>query len=189
MELREYQREALASVRREWTTHKDVLGIAPTGAGKTIMFISLALELFREQPNARIVVIAHREELVNQPIDKLREVDSEWLTTGLLEKPKVGLLMGSQKVYDRQLTIATIQTLGRKAHLKKLLAHGKIDYLITDEAHHAVAPNYIRIRDGLREVNPEMRHLGVTATPKRSDGLAMANVFTSTAFNIPSAFQ
>lgn len=187
MELREYQREAIDAVRREWQAHKDVLGIAPTGAGKTVIFISLILELFQEKPDARIVVIAHREELITQPVERLRMVDSEWLTTGLLEKPKVGLLMGDQKDYDRQLTIATVQTLSRESHLKKLLANGSIDYLITDEAHHAIAPAYTRVRDGLRKANPEMRHLGVTATPERGDGLAMANAFEKIAFRITIA--
>lgn len=187
MELRKYQREAIDAVRREWKSHKDVLGIAPTGAGKTVIFISLILELFQEKPDARIVVIAHREELITQPVERLRMVDSEWLTTGLMEKPKVGILMGDQKDYDRQLTIATVQTLSRESHLKKLLAHGHIDYLITDEAHHAIAPAYTRVRDGLRKANPEMRHLGVTATPERGDGLAMANAFEKIAFRITIA--
>ena len=63
-------------------------------------------------------------------------------------------------------------------HLDKLLAAGPIDYLITDEAHHAISPSYLQIVDGLRNANPAMKHLGVTATRQRGDGKAMANGFT-----------
>jgi DNA repair protein RadD len=97
------------------------------------------------------------------------------------------LLLGEQKDYDRQLTVATVQTLARPKHLTKLLDAGAVDYLITDEAHHAISPSYLRVVAGLRAANPNLKHLGVTATPQRGDGLALANGFTHTAFTVTIA--
>lgn len=185
MQLRDYQTDAIAKTFAAWNSHSDVLGVAATGAGKTVIFIKLLTETL--QNAQRAVILAHREELIYQPIERLRAVAHEWLMSGTLERPRVGLLLGEQKDYDRQLTIATVQTLGRQTHLDRLLAQGPIDYLITDEAHHAISPTYLRVRDGLKAANPNLRHLGVTATPQRGDGLALANGFTHTAFTVTIA--
>lgn len=185
MHLRPYQTDAISATLTAWQDHTDVLGVAATGAGKTVIFIKLLTQLL--VTGQRAVVLAHREELIYQPIERLRAVAGDWLLHGALNRPRVGLLLGEQKDYDRQLTIATVQTLGREKHLQRLLSHGPIDYLITDEAHHAISPTYLRVCDGLRAANPELRHLGVTATPQRGDGLALANGFTHTAFTVTIA--
>lgn len=187
MQLRDYQIQAIEAVEHAWKEHSDVLGVAATGAGKTVIFLSLAIRQTLHNPNARICILAHREELIYQPIERLRAVAGEWLMSGALDRPRVGLLLGEQKDHDRQLTVATVQTLGRQTHLDRLLSHGPIDYLITDEAHHAISPTYLRVRDGLKAANPQLRHLGVTATPQRGDGLALANGFTHTAFTVTIA--
>ena len=196
MQLRDYQVQAIEAVEHAWEHHSDVLGVAATGAGKTVIFIALAIRQTIRNPNARIVVLAHREELIEQPIERLRAVAGDWLMHGALDRPRVGRLLGEQKDYDRQLTVATVQTLSyrRKVdgvwvypHLERLLAAGPIDYLITDEAHHAISPSYLQVVDGLRAANPQLRHLGVTATPQRVDGKAMANGFTATAFTVTIA--
>src|SRR5579859_2979519 len=136
MDLRPYQIEAIHAVEAEWQRGiRNTLGVAATGAGKTIILLSLALRHIERHPDARIVVLAHREELISQPVERLRQLAPAWLCAGDLSRPRVGLLLGDQKSYDRQLTIATVQTLSRPSHLQKLLAHGPIDVLITDEAH------------------------------------------------------
>lgn len=194
MQLRDYQTEAIAQTLASWQQHTDVLGVAATGAGKTVIFIKLLTELLT--PGTRGLILAHREELIEQPIERLRAVAGDWLMDGSLNRPRVGRLLGGQKDYDRQLTVATVQTLSYRRkdgdqwitpHLDKLLAAGPIDYLITDEAHHAISPSYLQIVDGLRSANPSMKHLGVTATPQRGDGKAMANGFTHTAFTVTIA--
>jgi superfamily II DNA or RNA helicase len=191
MELRQYQLDAIASVHAAWRDHHDVLGVAATGAGKTVIFIKMLTDLL-QQRGGRAVILAHREELITQPLERLRAVAGDWLHTPNQEVPRVGILMGDRKEYDRQLTIATVQTLsyqrnGQIPHLERLLANGPIDYLITDEAHHGVAPAYLRVRDGLKAANPEMRHLGVTATPMRGDRLGLSNLYTHTAFRVTIA--
>ena len=195
MHLRAYQTDAITQTLAAWQTHTDVLGVAATGAGKTVIFVSLLTQLL--EPGKRGVILAHREELIEQPIERLRAIAGDWLLTDALARPRVGRLLGAQKDYDRQLTVATVQTLSHRRknadgawaypHLDKLLAAGPIDYLITDEAHHAISPSYLAVVDGLRAANAELRHLGVTATPQRGDGKAMANGFTATAFTVTIA--
>jgi superfamily II DNA or RNA helicase len=187
MHLRPYQTDAISKTLTAWNDHTDVLGVAATGAGKTVIFIKLLTDLMDQQPGARCAVLAHREELIHQPIERLRAVAGEWLMAGTLERPRVGLLLGEQKDYDRQLTVATVQTLARPKHLVRLLDAGPIDYLITDEAHHAISPSYLKVVAGMRAANPSLKHLGVTATPQRGDGLALANGFTHTAFTVTIA--
>ena len=194
MQLRDYQTDAIARTLAAWQQHTDVLGVAATGAGKTVIFIALLTQILG--PHQRAVVLAHREELIEQPIERLRAVAGDWMLDGALARPRVGRLLGDQKDYDRQLTVATVQTLAYRRkegerwvypHLDKLLAAGPIDYLITDEAHHAISPSYLQVVEGLRAANPQLRHLGVTATPQRGDGKAMANGFGATAFTITIA--
>ena len=190
---RPYQEQAMQAVEAAWTAgHADVLGVAATGAGKTNLFLWLILRALQREPDARALILAHREELIAQPIARIGPLAGDWLTAGELTRPRIGKLLGEEKAYDRQITVATVQTLayqrnGSLPHLERLLSHGAIDYLITDEAHHAVAPGYLRVVEALRAANPNLRHLGVTATPMRGDDLALANAFGHTAFTISIA--
>lgn len=68
--------------------------------------------------------------------------------------------------------------------LREILEHGRITHLVIDEAHHAPADSYRRIIRALTAVNPDLRILGVTATPERSDEQKMGVVFDSIAYRI-----
>jgi superfamily II DNA or RNA helicase len=190
---RPYQQAAIEAVEASWAAgHANLLGVAATGAGKTNLFLWVILRALQQQPTARALILAHREELIAQPIARIGPLAGAWLTEGSLSRPRIGKLLGEEKQYDRQITVATVQTLayqrqGSMPHLSHLLAHGAIDYLITDEAHHAIAPGYLRVAEALRAANPALRHLGVTATPMRGDDLALANAFDTTAFTISIA--
>jgi superfamily II DNA or RNA helicase len=67
-ELRGYQREAVVGVFKSWEQFDRSLLIAPTGSGKTVIFAEIA-EL--RQPFGRSLILAHRDELIDQAIDKL----------------------------------------------------------------------------------------------------------------------
>ena len=184
MQLRPYQTEAIDAVLRHWQQgDRSVLGVAATGAGKTVMFTALLTRLL--DGTRRGLILAHRQELIDQPIERLRAVAGAWLQpTGVtLSRPRVGIVMAQANDCDRELTIATVQTLASEKRLAQLLAHGPIDYLITDEAHHAVAPSYLAVYDALRAANPDLRHLGVTATPVRQDEIGLVNEFPVQAFH------
>jgi ATP-dependent helicase IRC3 len=168
-QLRDYQIEALNAIKHDWQEHSDVLGVLPTGAGKTILFLSLLTELLQQQ-GKRGLILSHRRKLVMQPVDKLRMFWPEWLY-------KTGVVMGDQNECSKTLISATFQTLQSPNRLKRILAYGPIDYLITDEAHRACAKSYLDIYQMLKEANPNLRHVGVTATPHRGDGDGLAKVF------------
>jgi len=73
MNLRPYQLDALQAIRKEWTTRKSTLLVLPTGTGKTIVFARL-IELLVREEQARVLVLAHRGELLEQAADKIHRV-------------------------------------------------------------------------------------------------------------------
>lgn len=166
--LRPYQLEAVQNVTNDWQEHLAVLLVMATGGGKTQVFC----ELLDRHVTAgrRGLVLVHRRELVEQARDRLLEFWPAWAG-------RAGVVMAEQDQGATQMVFATVQTLASERRLQSLLVHGPIDYLITDEAHHATADTYRQVYAALADANPLMRHLGVTATPKRADGDGLVGVF------------
>ncbi len=187
MHLRPYQTEAISAVSRDWRKGiKNTLVVAATGAGKTQMFLRLIMNELSADVNNRALILAHRQELIDQPLDRIRHMDADWLGA-VLDRPRVGIMMADRNDPDRQLTIATVQTLSSGKRLDQLLSHGAITHLVVDEAHHAVSQSYIKIWKALREANPELKHLGVTATPMRADGDGLAKVYQNVSAKVTIA--
>lgn len=186
MDLRPYQTEAVTAVQRDWREHTDVLGVAATGAGKTQIFLALMMDALDADPHARGLIISHRTELVDQPLDRIRTFRPAWLMAGTLDRPRVGVVQAERDDVDRQLTFATVQSL-RGKRLERLLAHGPITHLVIDESHHATASTYLELVTALKAANPALRHLGVTATPLRADGDGLAKVYRKDSFKITIA--
>src|SRR6056297_2067907 len=149
-------------------TRANTLGIAPTGAGKTIMLSAVTGESLGES-EARACVLAHRDELTAQNRDKFRRVVPD-VSTSVVD--------ATTKSWDGQVTFAMVPTLARQANLAGM---PKLDLLVIDEAHHAVADSYRRIIDRVRDANPEARVFGVTATPNRGDRKGLREVFDNVA--------
>lgn len=173
--LREYQKEAVRSVRDDWRSHSDVLGVMATGGGKTQTYLQLLTESVGA--DKRALVLAHREELITQPVERVERFWPEWRT-------RTGIVQADTDEPDRQITVGSVQTLVNPVRLARVLDHGPIDYLVVDESHHSVADSYLSIWKSLKEANPDLRHLGVTATPIRSDKRGLAQVYSRTSFNI-----
>ena len=185
MHLRPYQTDAVTAVQRDWQDHTDVLGVAATGAGKTQIALTVLTDALNA-PNTRGLMISHRTELVDQPLDRIRDFRPDWLMAGALDRPRVGVVQAERDDVDRQLTFATVQSL-RGRRLERLLAHGPITHLVIDESHHATAETYLTLVEELKSANPELRHLGVTATPLRADGNGLARVYQKDSFKITIA--
>jgi superfamily II DNA or RNA helicase len=176
--LRPYQQQAVDAVKKDWAAgYTDVLGTAATGLGKTAIFLALLNDVIVD---GRGLILAHRKELIEQPLERLFSYFPEWRwqTAG-----RAGIVMADQNQPDSDLVVATVQTLASPRRLEEVLRFGPIQYLITDEAHHATASTYRQVYERLREANPEMRHLGVTATPIRADGDGLAGVFQKESFH------
>ena len=158
--LREYQVEWSEKIYRAWHRgNRKVLAQLPTGAGKTVALSHISNDFFLSQK--KVLVIAHRLELVEQAAEKLKAI------TGV----KVGIIKhGFEAHLERPIQVASIQTLSRR-NLAQILP--EIGLLICDEAHHATAKTYREVF----EFYSEAAILGVTATPVRQDGQGFKDLF------------
>ena len=165
MKLRDYQREAIDATYKFWREHDgNPVIVLPTGCGKTIIFAALIKELDEEMHGLRVLILAHRQELLAQAEDKLLAVYPE---------ADIGLYCAGigRKELDQNITIAS-----RDSIHSKIAELGKIDLLIIDEAHrinNKEEGRYRKIITELQKENGDIGVLGVTATPfraQKSDG-------------------
>lgn len=174
IELRPFQEKALvqyrASFARGGNSH---LGIAPTAFGKSILMGYLASKMC--PTGWRVVIVAHREALIDQNAKKVSRVDATL---------KVGREMAKDKADPTSDVIsASIQTIQGERQAKCIeawRADGRKIFLMTDEAHHALAPSY---RELIEALKPD-KHLGLTATPFRGDGESLEEIFPEVGFQI-----
>jgi ATP-dependent helicase IRC3 len=119
----------------------------------------------------RMLVVAHREELINQAVDKLRQWNPN--TT-------VGVEMGERRCSPSdQIVVASVQTLGRE-NSKRIRQFNPDDFkiVVVDEVHHAAAQTYQNVLEYFRVYDDTHRLcLGLTATPNRADGKGLSDVF------------
>lgn len=143
-------------------------------SGKTI----IAAEIMARVHSASLgkcLFLAHRKELLDQTVQKIALVSPN---------TRVGLVQAQRDDMGREITVASIQTVGHKSRkrLQKLIEHGPYRLLVLDEAHHSVSPQWERVIRDLREANPDMLMMGMTATPGREDGVALDRVFDLVAY-------
>lgn len=165
MILRPYQENMVKRSIEALNARGNTLAVAPTGAGKTVILSAVAGRL-----GGRQCVLQHRDELVSQNLRKFRKVNPQAGT---------GLYTADSKSWRADTTFAMAQTLQRN-----LASIPKLDALIIDEAHHAVAKGYLKIVEAIREKNPDCKIFGVTATPARGDGKGLRKVFDNCADQI-----
>ena len=148
----------------------NTLSIAPTGAGKTIMMASILGQSIKD--TQRGLVLQHRHELLEQNQNKF-----------VLMNPSVttSLFRAQEKNTQGQVIFGMAQTLGKERNLALM---PKIEVLAIDEAHHSMASSYLKIIDALKAKNPDLKILGLTATPSRGDRQKLLSVFNNVADQI-----
>lgn len=172
VELRPYQREAVDAVLGAPARGvRRPLVKLPTGTGKTIVFA----EVIRRR-GGRALVIAHREELLEQARDKLHLVAPDL---------GVGIVQAEHDEHQEQVVVASVATLARQPRLHRLLdGGGAFSTIVVDEAHHATARTYreaLAQMGGFEVDGPLV--MGVTATPERADGVGLHAVFDQIVFD------
>ena len=171
MRLRPRQKAFVERSVSALNARRNTLGVAPTGAGKTIMLSAVTGESIKDS-DAKVCILAHRDELTAQNRAKFERV-----------VPNVGtsVVDAYEKSWGGQVTFAMVPTLARSSNLDGM---PRLDLLVIDEAHHAVAASYRRIIDRVRDANPDARVFGVTATPNRGDRKGLREVFDNVADQI-----
>lgn len=158
--LRPYQRAAVDAVLRDFAVgRRRVLVVMATGLGKTVLFADLVRQELAA--GGRVLVLAHRGELLEQAAQKLAVV-------GVVAALEQG---GQRAAADAGCVVASVQTMrGRRL---EQWAPDAFTLIVVDEAHHATAPGYTAVVARFATA----RVLGVTATPDRLDGAALRDVF------------
>jgi DNA repair protein RadD len=149
-------------------TRDNTLGVASTGFGKSVALSAVVRDRLGDA-DTKACVLAHRDELTVQNRDKFRRVVPGVATS---------VIDATENSWSGQVAFAMVPTLAREANLA---AMPKLDLLVIDEAHHAVADSYRRIIDRVRDANPDARIFGVTATPNRGDRKGLRDVFDNVA--------
>ena len=166
--LRDYQQLAKEEIFGKWNCVDNILYQMPTGTGKTRLFTSIIRDIsvwgLRHNINYRILIIAHRSELIEQ---SSRSIDKYRIKHGVLAGT-----MKDKRDLTQAIQVASIQTITHPAN-QCLIDDLKFDFIIIDEAHHAVANSYQKLWDYC----PDAKKLGVTATPWRMNNGGFAQIF------------
>ena len=170
MQLRPRQAAFVDRCVTALAAHGNTLGVAPTGAGKTVMLSAVAGQFVNGGASA--LVIQHRDELVAQNRRTFERINPTATT---------GLFTADRKEWGYSTTFAMIQTLASDRNLERM---PPFDIMAIDEGHHAVADSYLRTIDTGLKRNPNMKLLLVTATPNRGDKKALRGVVSNVADQI-----
>lgn len=156
--LRTYQQRGEADIFQQWKEgRKAVMFQLVTGGGKTVLFVNIIKKFLMAKK--RVVLVAHREELISQAWDTLYKNE---IMAGVIKS-------GMPENYQMACQVASIQTICRRTKLPPA------DLVIFDEAHHTQDDN--SYGDVLLKHWPRARVLGVTATPYRLGGKGFTTVF------------
>lgn len=155
MELRDYERRALKSIRSLLAKKKRALLVGPTGSGKTVV----AAELVRRE-RGRVLWIAHRHELIIQAANELVVSGVPESDVGILSGMDLRLPGGKERARpDARIQVASIDKL-------RLVTVPESKLVVIDEAHRTAATSYGEVLSRL----PGAKLLGLTASPWRLDG-------------------
>lgn len=179
------------------------LGVLPTGAGKSEVIAKIPQRIALKA-DEQMLVLVHREELVEQDADKLRRRNPDL---------RIEIEQASKRASSSaNVVVASVPTIGKLKNPKKkgdqqsLLDEAEPDFcdrlrkfdpdrvriIVTDEAHHATADSYKTVyryfgvsKGEPRFDDPSKLHLGVTATPNRADNIGLEGIFNKIVYTKP----
>jgi superfamily II DNA or RNA helicase len=164
LELREHQKAAIESLQQMREKKESIaLLYHATGTGKTVTAVSDA-----KQMGKRTLFLAHTKELINQAQKTFAQLWPEVST---------GLFVAEEKDKDSYVVCGSIQSVAQNIEEFRSDDFG---YLVIDECHHGTASTYRKI---LKHFNPQFT-LGLTATPDRTDGEDLLEIFKNVAHKL-----
>lgn len=159
---RYYQRECCEAILAGFKEYRSQLAVLATGLGKTWIFSAIA-----RQWQGNVLVLAHREELLEQARERLEYMTGETVEIEQAER---------RAKKTTRIVVASLDTM-RSRFRKDRFGKDHFSLVIHDECHRALAPTY---RATLEWFNAKL--LGVTATPDRGDEQALGKVFENVAY-------
>jgi len=174
MNLRDYQYECGQTVAKCFCDGiRRQLVVLPTGTGKSVIAAHLAQQAKTDRP---ILFLAHRGELLQNFAEKVKALAPHF---------SIGYEIGSAHARGNEnVILASVQSATKPDRLKRLASFG-IQHVMTDEAHHAPADSYRYLYEALTMLPGQKTtglHVGFTATPLRSDHVALGCVFDAVTF-------
>jgi len=172
--LRPYQDFAVVSIYNEWDVANvdSTLLVQATGLGKTVTFAEVIRQW--DDSRGRILVMAHRDELIFQAVNKIAD--------HVGERPQIEMakFRASRDVWmsESNVIVTTVQTMSKPRRMERFDPQ-EFGLLIIDEAHHTPAASYRRVIEYFSQGG--LKVLGVTATPHRKDKKAMGAIYESSA--------
>lgn len=170
--LRPYQQEMKEELYSLWDRLDNIMIQMPTGTGKTVVFTSVVRDIQRwcsiHSPESKILVVAHRKELITQASNKLKGV------------PHGIIMSGTKLEMWHMVQVASIQTFMSRRNYESMRRY-RFDFIIIDEAHHCIASSYQK----LWEMYPNSKKLGVTATPWRMNHGGFRSLFSEIVLSKP----
>lgn len=161
-----YQKEILENLEAErkiFGRYRNLI-VAATGVGKTVISAFDYKRFKEENPRARLLFVAHREEILKKSRDTFRYICKD-LNFG-------ELLVGKNKPESIENLFVSIQSLNASKLIERT-SQDFYDYIIIDEVHHGAAQSYKKL---LEYYKPKVL-LGLTATPERMDGEDITRFF------------
>jgi DNA repair protein RadD len=160
MMLRDYQQRTLDQLYAwfEAGNKGNPCIVMPTGSGKSHIVAALCKDAIQNWPETVVLMLTHVKELIEQNAEKMQQY---W------PDAPMGIYSAGmrQKKLGNPITFGGIQSLRDKAS-----EIGHVDLIIIDEAHlvnHKETGGYRKLVRDLKQINPELRVVGLTATPYR----------------------
>jgi superfamily II DNA or RNA helicase len=177
LRLRPYQEAAQKAIldARKRGFRAQLVSLA-TGLGKSVVIATLP-ELLELRSADVTLVVAHRDELIAQLVEKLKAQNPDAV---------VGVEKADEYASDDcTIVVATVQTLTGPRLTRFVTKFGRrIALFVIDEAHHAAAPTYRAILDKILLKRPDTLVIGFTATPHRGDGLQLSEIFPDIVYEM-----